>query len=315
MKKILLCGSLAYDYIMNFKGKFSDHILPHKVHILNVSFTAENLDKLFGGCVGNIAYNLSLLKERPTVLATAGNDFDEYKKWLEKNKIDVSLIKIVSDQPTASAYIITDKDDNQITAFYGGAMLRTSQSIRKIFRRNSFDLAIVSPDFQKDMIRHIRDLKSLKIPYIFDPGQQIINFTPSQLKLLASGSKAVILNDYELQLFLERARISKKELSDLTEYLIITLGKKGSEIYHQGKKYKIPSAKPKKDLDPTGAGDAYRAGIIKGLLYNYPVEKMGKIAALMAVYTVELYGTQTHSFNLSEFRKRYKKNFKEKLEF
>lgn len=314
MKNVLVCGSLAYDYIMNFKGRFGDHILPNKVHILNVSFTAENLHKLFGGCAGNIGYNLSLLKEKPTILATAGNDFNEYKLWLKKNKVDVSQIEIVSGQPTASAHVITDKDDNQITAFYGGAMLCTSLSIKKLAKKYNFELAIVSPDCKGDMIRHIKDLKNLKIPYIFDPGQQIINFTSSELRTLASGSKAIILNDYELQLFLNKAKISKEKLSDLTKYLIITLGKKGSEIYYQGKKHKIPCAKPKKDLDPTGAGDAFRAGIIKGLLYDYSVEKMGKLAALLAVYTVELYGTQTHSFTLGEFEKRYQKNFKEKID-
>lgn len=314
MKNILVCGALAYDYIMNFKGRFGDHILPDKVRILSVSFTVKNLRRSFGGCAGNIAYNLSLLKERPTILATAGSDFDEYKFWLKKNRVDISQIKIASSQPTASAHVITDKDDNQITAFYGGAMLCTSQSIKKFARKYNFDLAIVSPDYKKDMIRHIKDLKGLKIPYIFDPGQQITNFTSSELRDLVSNSKVIILNDYELQLLLNKVKISKEKLSNLTKYLIVTLGKKGSEIYYSGKKHKIPCARPKKDLDPTGAGDAFRAGIIKGLVRNYSVEKMGKLAALLAVYTVELYGTQTHSFTLNEFRKRYQENFKEKLE-
>lgn len=313
MKNILVIGSLAYDFIMNFDDCFADHILPDKIHILNVSFTAKKLSREFGGTAGNIAYNLSLLKEQPIIVACAGKDFDDYRKWLISHKIDVSYIKILKDQYTASAHIITDKDDNQITAFYGGAMLCNTASIKDVLTEKKIDIAILAPDCKEGMIRHARELKELKIPYIFDPGQQLPALSPRELKFLAQGSKASIFNDYELQLFQDKTKLSLDKVKKMTEYLIITLAKHGSKIFYQGKEYKIPPAKPKNEQDPTGAGDAYRAGILKGFVSNTPIETMGRIASLVAVYTVEQYGTQTHKFTFDEFKKRYKENFKEEL--
>lgn len=313
MKLVLVIGSLAYDYIMNFNGRFADHILPNKIHVLNISFTAKKLSREFGGTAGNIAYNLALLGEKPIILASVGKDFEDYKKWLEQNNIDTSYIKILPKQFTASAHIITDRDDNQITSFHGGAMLCNKFSIKSEISNLKPNLAICAPDCKEGMLLHTRELKKARIPYIFDPGQALPQFNKKELIELISSSKAALFNDYEIELFTKKTNLSIDKVCNLTEYLIITQGRKGSTIFHKNRKYQIPAAKPKNESDPTGAGDAYRAGIIKGLLHGLSPEVMGKIAALCAIYTVELYGTQTHRFTMSEFKKRYKENFKKDL--
>lgn len=312
MKKVLVCGSLAFDYIMNFNDKFKNHILPDKIHILNVCFGADKLSKEFGGTAGNIAYNLRLLGIDPIVFASAGKDFADYKLWLAKNKIKTNYISYTKEY-TASCHIITDLDDNQITFFHGGAMLHNHLSLKKIVRQEKVELAICAPDCHQGMLLHTKELQDMKIPYIFDPGQGIGSYSGSELKKMAKGSLCTILNDYEFNVFQKKTKLSKQQVLKLTKYLIITLGPKGSEIYFDNKRYIISCAKPKKILDPTGAGDAYRAGLIYGLLSNYSADKMGKVGACSAVYTVEKYGTQTHKFNFNNFKARFNKNFKEKI--
>ena len=315
MKNILVTGSLAYDYIMNFKERFADHILPDKVHILNVSFGVDNLSKQLGGTAGNIAYNLALLGEKPTIAATAGKDFTEYDKWLQDNNIITDHIKVLPKEYTASAHIITDADDNQITSFHAGAMLGNNGSLTDVLEKVKPVLAIVAPDCKDGMIKHAQELREAKISYIFDPGQGMPLFNKEELLSMITGSQVAIFNDYELQLFMDKTGLSRDKVKNLTKYLIVTLGGKGSIIYNDGQEYEIPAAKPKNTSDPTGAGDAYRAGIIKGLLHKLPIEVMGRIAALTSIYTVELYGTQTHRFTMEEFKERYKKNFGEELKF
>lgn len=312
-KNILVIGSLAYDYIMNFDGRFSDHIMLDKIHVLNIAFTAQKLSKEFGGTAGNIAYNLSLLGEKPYIQATAGKDFDEYKNWLSQNNIKLDLVKVLGDEFTASAHIITDKDDNQITAFHGGAMFLNNFSIKDSIAKIKPGIAIVAPDSKEGMLSHARELKEDNVPCIFDPGQALPQFNREELMELITGSKAALFNDYEYELFKKNSGLSDNEIKKLTEYLIITLGQKGSIIYHQDKKYEIGAAKPLNDSDPTGAGDAYRAGIIYGLVNNLAIDIMGKVASLCAVYTVEKYGTQTHRYTMEEFEKRYNDNFREEL--
>ncbi|MFA5075836.1 MAG: carbohydrate kinase family protein [Patescibacteria group bacterium] len=311
MSKILVSGSLAYDRIMDFPGRFGDHILPNKIHILNVCFVVKGLKESFGGTAGNIAYNLSLLRERSTILSVVGEDFTKYKNWLKSKKIDLSLVKKVRGHLTATAQIITDQDDNQLTAFYGGPVVKNYPTIvRKVKQPN---LAIISPDDKTRMLEYAKIYRRIKVPYIFDPGQVTPLFSAVELKPAVKGSKVLIGNDYEIQLISRRLRVNQKRLAQLTQILVITKGSQGSEIYHQGKKIKIPPAKPQNTCDPTGAGDAYRAGLIKGLLMGWPLAKAGRLAGLVAVYTVEKYGTQTHSFTWSELGKRYRENFKEKL--
>ena len=308
---ILVCGSLVYDRIMDFPGRFRDHILPDKIHVLNVSFAINKLKESFGGTAGNIAYNLSLLGERPIILGLAGNDFFKYEQWLKRQNIDISLVKKDRGELTASAYIMTDKDDNQIAGFYQGPL--NLQYCRVAKKNKDAKIAIIAPEFKDRMVEYAKIYKQLKIPYIFDPGQQITSLTSRELKEAVAGAKVVIGNDYEIQLILNKIKMTLKQLGKKVELLVITRGSKGSEIYFNNRKIKIPPAKPRNICDPTGAGDAYRAGLIKGLLLGWPLEKVGRLAGLVAVYAVEKYGAQAHRFSWAGLRKRYKENFNEPL--
>lgn len=312
--KILVSGSLAYDRIMDFPGYFKDQILPDQIHNLNISFCVNDLKENFGGCAGNIAYNLKLLGEEPVILSQAGQDFSKYEKWLQNNRINSSWIQVFKNEPTAGAYIITDQNDNQITGFYPGAMRYPIRPELKPFasKRNQL-LAIVAPGNLQTMVYLVEQFKKLKIPYLFDPGQQIPVLTKNNLISMIKGAKVFISNDYELAMVLKKTGLAREKILNMVELLITTLGPKGSVIATKTKRVKIPIAYPKNTSDPTGAGDAYRAGIIRGLTQNYSLEKMGRLAALVSAYTVEKYGTQTHSFSWPSLMKRYYQNFKEKL--
>lgn len=311
VKHILISGSLAYDRIMDFPGKFCDHILPDKIHILNVSFAVNGIKENFGGTAGNIAYNLALLGEKPVVLSCAGKGFAPYEKWLKRNKIGSSQIKKIKRRNTASANIITDQADNQITGFNPGALRFARGAFNKKLLRNS--IAIIAPGNTDDMENYAELYKKEKVKYIFDPGQTITSLSKMALKNSINGAWVLIGNDYEISIIKKKTGWTSKALSDKVEILIITKGAEGSEIYQQARKIKILPAKPKNTSDPTGAGDAYRAGLIKGLIKGWPMEKAGRLAGLISVYTVEKYGTQTHKFNLKELEVRYKKNFGENL--
>lgn len=310
-KNIMVSGSIVYDRIMNFPGSFKEHILPEKIHILNVSFVVDKLKESFGGTAGNIAYNLSLLEKSPVILGIVGDDFTRYEKRFKELKIDVSQIKKVKGKLTASAHIITDQDDNQITSFCPGPVDKKYCQIVK--RNKNIKLAIIAPDAKELMMEYIKIYKQLKISYIFDPGQQITTLSAGDLRKAITGSKVLISNDYENQVILNKLGLKRSDLEKMTEILIITKGALGSEIYYRNKKITIPSAKPKIVVDPTGAGDAYRAGLIKGLTENWSLEKTGRLAGLVAVYAVEKYGTQEHKFSWRSLQMRYKQNFGETL--
>lgn len=304
--KIFVSGSLAYDKIMNFPGYFKDHILPDKIHTLNVSFIVEHLEENFGGTAGNIAYNLALLGEEPIILSSAGNDFENYKAWLEKYGVDVSQVQILKDEKTAFANILTDQADNQLTAFYPGAMGCDYDSSIV-----DGELAIIAPGNIKEMQDLPSRFRDKNIPFIFDPGQQIPILNANDLQNGIKGSKALISNDYELSLIMKKTGWNEKQILNNTEILVSTLGKKGSRIKIKKMSYDIPAAQPKNTSDPTGAGDAYRAGFIKGLIKKWPLDIVGRFAGVVSCYTVEKYGTQTHKFNFQEAMKRYKENFGE----
>jgi len=310
-KNILISGSLVYDRIMDFHGFFKDHILPDKIHILNVSFVVDDIKESFGGTAGNIAYNLALLDEKPKILGLVGDDFPKYADWLKKNKVDISQVATIKGKKTACAYIMTDQANSQITGFYGGPVQKEYCAIVK--KQKSIGLAIIAPENKERMLTYAKMYKKLKIPYIFDPGQQITAFSADDFKTAIVGSKMVIGNDYEIQLIMDRMKINLEKLKKMTATIIITKGEEGSEIYSQNKKIIIPPAKPKNTCDPTGAGDAYRAGVIKGILEGWSWEKTGRLAGLLAVYTVEKYGTQTHKFNKKALTRRYQENFHELL--
>jgi len=309
---ILVSGSLAYDRIMDFDGRFKDHILPDKIHVLNVSFYVEKFRQSYGGTSGNIAYNLALLGERPIVLTAYGNDFRDYKKWFKKNKVNCGYAKKLNNVLTSSAYIITDQSDNQITGYFAGAMKYSNGLIpRKILGPKS--IAIIAPGNIADMKKYPVTYQKSKTPYIYDPGQQIPVLSKRDLITGITGAKAFISNDYELTLVLKKTGLTKKRLLGRVEMVVTTKGEKGSVIITERKKYNIPPAKPKNASDPTGAGDAYRAGFIKGLVEDYPLSKIGRLASVVSLYTVELYGTQTHEFTWSELQKRYYQNYRERL--
>lgn len=307
-KKIFVSGSLAFDKIMDFPGYFKDNILPEKIHNLNVSFNIEELRENYGGTAGNIAYNLSLLNLHPCIIAAAGKDFDKYQKYLKEKNINLDGVKIINNDFTAAAYIITDKADNQIAGFHMGAMKYDTD-----YNIKSGDLLLISPGNIHDMLRYQDQAQALKIPYIFDPGQTLPFFQTEELRTLVNGAKVLITNDYELDLVIKKTGFSEKQILELVEILVTTKGEKGSQIKTKKETIQVPIVKPKEVLDPTGAGDAYRAGFIYGLLYNKSLEICGYLGALSAVYAVEQYGTQNHGYTLKEFEKRFKEEFNSPL--
>ncbi|MFA6551093.1 MAG: carbohydrate kinase family protein [Patescibacteria group bacterium] len=309
--KILVSGSLAFDKIMNFPGRFADNILPDKVHSLSVSFEINNLQENFGGTAGNIAYNLAMLGEQPAILASVGRDFEDYRVWLSERGVDTSYIKVFAEEKTAFANIITDQADNQISAFYPGAMKNACDMEPE--EKPEETLAIVAPGNTNDMVRLIKYYKERGISYIFDPGQQIPILSADDLRACLKGAKVFISNDYELSLAMKKTKLTEAEILANTEILVTTLGEKGSQIKTKDAGYSIPPAKPKNTSDPTGAGDAYRAGFIKGLIEGWPLEIAGRFASVVAVYTVEQYGTQTHQLNFESAAERYQENYKEEL--
>ena len=312
---ILVSGSMAYDRIMDFPGKFSDHILPEKVHILNVCFMINDLKENFGGTAGNIAYALSLLEESPSIIATAGRDFGPYRGWLATNKISSDHIKIIETELTAGAYITTDQSDNQITAFNPGAMKFGSNFVFDTATREN-TVAIISPGNLDDMFDFSNIYKQKNIDYILDPGQSIPAWTKERLTEMIDGSKIFICNDYELRLSQEKTSMTIDDIMEKTEILVKTKGEYGSEViikeHGNIKSIDIPVAEVSSVKDPTGAGDAYRAGLIKGFfLSDNDIVHAAKIGAVCAAYSVEVYGPQNYDFSIEAFNNRFKETFED----
>ncbi len=303
----LVCGSFAYDNIMVFPDRFKNHILPDKVHMLNVSFMVPELRREFGGCAGNICYNLKLLGIDPRPMGTVGEDFAPYAQWLDKCGIDSTYIRSVPNTYTAQAYITTDLDDNQITAFHPGAM--GESHLNQVSEADGITLGIVSPDGRQGMIEHAQQFAEQGIPFIFDPGQGMPMFNKEDLLVFIEQASWVTLNDYESQLMQERTGLSPHEVAEQVNAVIVTRGAQGSVIYTNEKRYEIPCATPKGVVDPTGCGDAYRAGLIYGLLNNLDWEVTGRIASLIGAIKVETHGTQNHRFTHEEFAAQFRQQF------
>jgi len=307
---IYISGSMAYDRIMDFPGRLSDHILPDKIHILNVCFNVNGMVEKFGGTAGNIAYSLSLLNERPIIIATIGKDHESYFDWLRKNNILEEGIKIIRDEFTAGAYIITDKADNQITGFNPGAMKYPSEyTFNNADSKNS--IGLIAPGNLQDMIEYAKTFKYKGIDFICDPGQSLTLWEGKTLREWLDGSMLLISNDYELELIMKMTGMDKRGLLGLTRTVITTLGEKGSLISNSESDMRIPSAKVLDVLDPTGAGDAYRAGLLKGIVTGRDLETAAKMGAVAASYAIEKYGTQDHRYTYEEFAERYTSNFGE----
>ncbi len=306
---IYVSGSLAYDRIMDFPGRFSEHILPDKIHILNVCFTVNGMVEKFGGTAGNVAYSLSLLEENPVVLATIGEkDYRAYFDWLGSNGISVEGIRIISGEFTAGAYITTDKADNQITGFNPGAMKYPSgYGFDDVPAGDS--IVLIAPGNLEDMAVYARICREKGIDYICDPGQSLTAWKGEDLREWIDGSLMLVSNDYELELIMKMTGLDKKGLLGLTGTIVTTLGEKGSLVSTADGDLSVPAAEASEVVDPTGAGDAFRAGLLKGLVLGRDIETAVKMGAVAAVYAVEKYGTQEHRYGYEDFLERYRSTF------
>ena len=303
-KTIIVSGSLAYDRIMDFPGHFHEHILPDKIHTLNVAFQVNGVREKFGGTAGNIAYALYLMGEKPVISATIGRDYHQYFEWLAANAIPIDKIKVIDDEFTAGAYITTDLSDNQITGFNPGAMKYSSQ-----LDFDSLDpgetILIVSPGNLDDMVNYPQACKARGIEYIFDPGQSLPMLSREGLIAAIEGSKILISNDYELDLIMTKTGLDKKALLGLTGAIITTLGELGSRILTAGGEVRVPTGKARRVLDPTGAGDSFRGGLLTGLVRGKRIEECARMGSVCASFSVECVGTQEYRFAADEFDERF----------
>jgi adenosine kinase len=307
----LISGSIAYDNIMVFPGRFKEQIMPDQIHILNVAFLVPEMRKEFGGCAGNIVYNLGLLGAEGYAMSAVGEDFAPYESWLEKQQIDARYISKIDATLTAQAYITTDLDDNQITAFHPGAMDHAHTAA--VPADAGIKIGMVSPNGREGMIQHARQFAAANIPFIFDPGQGLPMFDGDDLKAFIEQASWVAVNDYEGQMLCERTGWTEAEISERVQALIVTRGAKGSTIFADGKQLAIPTATPADVRDPTGCGDAYRAGLIYGLLNDMNWEDTGRLASLLGAIKIASLGTQNHSFTRQSLDDEFENNFNYRL--
>ena len=305
--RTLICGSMAYDTIMVFPDRFKNHILSEQIHILNVAFLVPEMRREFGGCAGNIAYNLKLLGGEPVIMATVGDDFGQYTERLRQHAIDVSHIRHIEGSYTAQAFITTDLDDNQITAFHPGAMGQAHEN--KVGDAKDIKLGIVAPDGRQGMLDHARQFHEAGIPFIFDPGQGLPMFNGDELGRFVQQADYLACNDYEAQLLQERTGQTLDGLAKQVRALIVTLGAKGSQIYADGQVHEIPPAQPADVVDPTGCGDAYRAGLMFGMLQGMDWPTAGRLAGLLGALKIAQQGGQNHRFDDAEIAQRFKAEY------
>jgi adenosine kinase len=306
-KSALICGSIAYDTIMVFSDRFKAHILPDKIHMLNVSFLVPQMRREFGGCAGNIAYNLHLLGDTGYPMATVGRDFASYAEWMGKQGVPADYVKVIEAEHTAQAFIITDLDDNQITAFHPGAMQQSHEN--KVTDAKGVTVGIVAPDGRDGMIQHAAQFAAAKIPFIFDPGQGLPMFGKEDLETFVRQATWVAVNEYEWQMLQQKTGWGVQDVVSQVDALIVTLGSQGSAIHTRDGAINIPCATPKAVVDPTGCGDAYRAGILHGLLRGLDWQTTGRIASLMGAIKIETRGPQNHRFTRAEFDQRLRASF------
>ena len=307
----LICGSLAFDTIMVFNDRFKNHILPDQVHILNVAFLVPELRREFGGCAGNIAYNLKLLGGDPVPMGVVGHDFAPYREWMQQHGIRLDAVRSLDDHYTAQAYITTDQDDNQITAFHPGAMSLSHQN--KVSDVAGIRLGIIAPDGREGMIEHAEQFVEAGIPFVFDPGQGLPMFDGDELKRFIDQADWVCVNDYESQMLQQRTGYSAEQIASRCRAYVVTRGAEGAWIYTEAGRLDIPPVKPEAVTDPTGCGDAFRAGLIHGLLNDFELAVCGRMASLMGSIKVAQAGTQNHHFTVGEFAQRYQQAFDEAL--
>jgi adenosine kinase len=304
---IVVTGSIAFDYLMSFPGRFTEHFLPEHMSRVSLSFLVDSMDKRRGGCAPNIAYTLALLGERPHLMATAGQDFEDYRRWLEAAGIDTTYVKQVDGKFTASFFCSTDTESNQIASFYTGAMANAGElSFRTV---SDCGLAIISPNDPGAMLQYAEECRALGIPYIWDPGQQCARMDGDQLRDGISGARLVIANAYEFELMRQKTGFDERSILQQTEALVITCGEQGCKIYDKTVSIDVPAVPPHRIVDPTGVGDAFRGGFMKGLAHGADYEVCARFGAVAATYALEHLGGQSHAYTWPEFRRRYESHF------
>jgi adenosine kinase len=312
---IVVTGSFAFDYIMQFPGRFTDHILPDQLERISLSFLVDEMRKVRGGCAPNIAYSLALLGERPRLMATAGQDALQYRDWLAAQGVDVSLLRIYDDVFTASFFVNTDRDQNQIASFYTGAMARASELSFYDLGGDKVRVTIIAPNDPAAMDKYARECRELGIPYIYDPSQQVARVGGDELIAGLTGAHILILNEYEYGILQKKTGLNEDQLLDRVQTIVVTRGEAGSMVLSRRgesgdlQRLDVPTARPRAAYDPTGVGDAYRAGLIKGLVRGYPWQVAGRLASLAAVYVLEHPGPQPRPYTRQEFVQRYRENF------
>ncbi|HUR34234.1 MAG TPA: carbohydrate kinase family protein [Vicinamibacterales bacterium] len=304
---IVVTGSIAYDYLMSFPGAFTEHLLPEHMHRVSLSFLVDTMDKRRGGCAPNIAYTLALLGETPLLMATAGEDFGEYRQWLDAAGVDTSLVRQVPGKFTASFFCSTDQHNNQIASFYTGAMANAGElSFRSV---EDPGLAIISPNDPGAMVQYAEECRTLAIPYIFDPGQQVARMSGEELKDGTIGAALVICNDYEYEILKQKTGLDEAEILRHSNALIVTRGEHGSTIITPDARVDVSAVTPHRIVDPTGVGDAFRGGLMKGLAVGLPYREAAQIGSVAATYALEHLGGQSHSYTFHEFQTRYAEHF------
>ena len=306
---IIVTGSIAYDFLMKYPGHFREHILLDQLGKLSVSFLVEEKQMSRGGIGPNIAYSLALLGHRPVLMGTAGQDFAEYGAWLEAQDIDTSLVRVYPDEFTSTFTAITDLDQNQIAGFHAGAMSRARELSFRDMDRDDIDLVIISPNDPDGMLKYAQECRDLGIPFVFDPSQQLARFDAEQVLLGMAGAIVLTVNDYELELIKNKTGLDEAEILARVGMLVVTRGADGATLMSRERRVDVPVVEPNAIVDPTGVGDAFRSGLITGLVRGYRWEVAGRLGALAATYVLEEQGTMGHRYTLREFVARYRQNF------
>ncbi len=305
---IICTGSIAYDYLMTFPGHFKDHILPDRLDSISLSFLVDSMVRQRGGVASNIAYNLALLGERPCLLATVGEDFEEYRKWLEDKGIDTGCTQVIPGLYTASFFVNTDLENNQIASFYPGAMAHAAEISLCGFKEKP-DLVVISPNDPGAMSKYVKECIELGFPYLYDPSQQIVRLSAEDLCRGVQGAQSLFVNDYEFELLQKHTGLAKEDFLSYLKFMVITLGKKGASVYAGGREYNIPVFEPEQIVDPTGVGDAFRGGFLRGYRLGLDWQTCGQMGALSAAYCLEQRGTQNHFYTPAQYVARYRTTF------
>ncbi len=305
--RIIVTGSIAFDYLMSFPGSFSEHLLPDHLQKVSLSFLVDSMDKRRGGCAPNIAYTLALLGERPRLMGTAGQDFDDYRQWLEASGVDTSLVKQVAGKFTASFFCSTDRDGNQIASFYTGAMAHASElSFRAA---GGCDLAIISPNDPGAMVQYAAECRALGIPYLFDPSQQVARLSGEELAEGVRGAYVVVCNEYESEIIRDKTGLDAVAMLESATAVVVTRGEHGARISLRDRTLEIPAVQPSQIVDPTGVGDAFRGGFMRGLASHADFEVCGRLGSVAAAYALEHLGGSSHRYTWPEFAARYEAAF------